>query len=168
MLGRNLPKANKRPGGRQGSPPMPASSGRLERQQAPESRIILIRCFGRRSPGQRDVGRLDPGASCFRPHRHVANLCAPPQDANYLSVLSAVGPSDVHQVQRHNHGGGSFMYAAGGYGEPAVRRAKAALARRPRLHPIPRGAPQRTTAETAMGGRRSAEQKSAPRSDRTW
>ena len=54
---------------------------RLENQQAPE--YLWIGCADSRVPANEIVG-LDPGEMFV--HRNVANL-APPQDANYLSVL---------------------------------------------------------------------------------
>ena len=54
---------------------------RLERQQAPE--YLWIGCADSRVPANEIVG-LDPGELFV--HRNVANL-APPQDANFLSVL---------------------------------------------------------------------------------
>src|SRR6202166_4268397 len=54
---------------------------RLERQQAPE--YLWIGCSDSRVPANEMVG-LAPGEMFV--HRNVANL-APPQDANYLSVL---------------------------------------------------------------------------------
>jgi carbonic anhydrase len=54
---------------------------RLQDQQAPE--YLWIGCADSRVPANEIVG-LDPGELFV--HRNVANL-APPQDANYLSVL---------------------------------------------------------------------------------
>src|SRR2546423_11036651 len=64
---------------------------RLERQQAPQYR--WIGCSDSRVPANEIVG-LDPGELFV--HRNVANL-APPQDANYLSVLQFA--VDVLQVK---------------------------------------------------------------------
>lgn len=64
---------------------------RLERQQAPK--YLWIGCADSRVPANEIVG-LDPGELFV--HRNVANL-APPQDANYLSVLQFA--VDVLKVQ---------------------------------------------------------------------
>ena len=64
---------------------------RLERQQAPA--YFWIGCSDSRVPANEIVG-LDPGEMFV--HRNVANL-APPQDANYLSVLQFA--VDVLKVQ---------------------------------------------------------------------
>ena len=64
---------------------------RLEGQQAPK--YLWIGCADSRVPANDIVG-LDPGELFV--HRNVANL-APPQDANYLSVLQFA--VDVIQVE---------------------------------------------------------------------
>src|SRR5262245_23743726 len=64
---------------------------RLERQQSPK--YLWIGCADSRVPANEIVG-LDPGEMFV--HRNVANL-APPQDANYLSVLQFA--VDVLKVQ---------------------------------------------------------------------
>jgi carbonic anhydrase len=64
---------------------------RLERQQAPE--YLWIGCSDSRVPAN-EIVDLDPGELFV--HRNVANL-APPQDANYLSVLQFA--VDVLQVK---------------------------------------------------------------------
>lgn len=64
---------------------------RLEGQQAPK--YLWIGCADSRVPANEIVG-LDPGELFV--HRNVANL-APPQDANYLSVLQFA--VDVLKVQ---------------------------------------------------------------------
>ena len=70
---------------------------RLEGQQAPE--YLWIGCADSRVPANEIVG-LDPGELFV--HRNVANL-APPQDANYLSVLQfAVDVLKVRHIHRHD------------------------------------------------------------------
>jgi carbonic anhydrase len=59
----------------------PAFFKRLEAQQSPD--YLWIGCSDSRVPANEIVG-MDPGELFV--HRNVANL-APPQDANYLSVL---------------------------------------------------------------------------------
>ena len=69
----------------------PSFFQRLALQQAPE--YLWIGCADSRVPANEIVG-LDPGELFV--HRNVANL-APPQDANYLSVLQFA--VDVLQVK---------------------------------------------------------------------
>ena len=64
----------------------PSFFKRLAGQQAPE--YLWIGCADSRVPANDIVG-LDPGELFV--HRNVANL-APPQDANYLSVLQFAAP----------------------------------------------------------------------------
>jgi len=100
-------KANNRAWSRRKTEVDPEFFKRLERQQSPD--YLWIGCSDSRVPANEIVG-LDPGELFV--HRNVANL-APPQDANYLSVLQfAVEVIKVKHVMVVGHYGCGGVRAA--------------------------------------------------------
>jgi carbonic anhydrase len=100
-------KANNRAWAKQIVSADPDFFSRLARQQTPE--YLWIGCSDSRVPANEIVG-LDPGELFV--HRNVANL-APPQDANYLSVLQfAVDVLKVKHVMVVGHYGCGGVNAA--------------------------------------------------------
>jgi carbonic anhydrase len=94
----------------------PGFFSRLVNQQEPE--YLWIGCADSRVPANEIVG-LDPGELFV--HRNVANL-APPQDANYLSVLQfAVDVLRVKHILVVGHYGcGGVAAAVGGRGSGVI------------------------------------------------
>jgi carbonic anhydrase len=100
-------KANNRAWAKRKVSADPGFFKRLEGQQAPE--YLWIGCSDSRVPANEIVG-LDPGELFV--HRNVANL-APPQDANYLSVLQfAVDVLKVKHILVVGHYGCGGVSAA--------------------------------------------------------
>jgi carbonic anhydrase len=100
-------KANNRAWAKQIVSAEPDFFSRLASQQSPE--YLWIGCSDSRVPANEIVG-LDPGELFV--HRNVANL-APPQDANYLSVLQfAVDVLKVKHVLVVGHYGCGGVSAA--------------------------------------------------------
>ena len=103
---------------------------KLSAQQAPE--YLWIGCADSRVPANEIVG-LDPGELFV--HRNVANL-APPQDANYLSVLQfAVDVLQVkHVIVVGHYGCGGVAAAVDGRRRGLVDRLEVRRLLRPRRH----------------------------------
>ena len=115
---------------------------RLERQQAPQ--YLWIGCADSRVPANEIVG-LDPGELFV--HRNIANL-APPQDANYLSVLQfAVDILKVkHVIVVGHYGCGGIAAAVDGLRRGLVDHW---------LHPIRETAHEHRTELDAIGDERA-------------
>jgi len=100
-------KANNRSWAQKRASADPGFFKRLEGQQAPA--YLWIGCSDSRVPANEIVG-LEPGELFV--HRNVANL-APPQDANYLSVLQfAVDVLKVQHIMVVGHYGCGGVAAA--------------------------------------------------------
>jgi carbonic anhydrase len=100
-------KANNRKWAKRKTSADPGFFKRLEGQQAPE--YLWIGCSDSRVPAN-EIVDLDPGELFV--HRNVANL-APPQDANYLSVLQfAVDVLRVKHIMVVGHYGCGGIAAA--------------------------------------------------------
>jgi carbonic anhydrase len=100
-------KANNRQWAQRKTSADPGFFQRLEGQQAPE--YLWIGCSDSRVPAN-EIVDLDPGELFV--HRNVANL-APPQDANYLSVLQfAVDVLRVKHIMVVGHYGCGGIAAA--------------------------------------------------------
>jgi carbonic anhydrase len=115
---------------------------RLEAQQAPK--YLWIGCSDSRVPANEIVG-LDPGELFV--HRNVANL-APPQDANYLSVLQfAVEVIKVEHIMVVGH------YGCGGVAAAVDGRRRGLVDHW--LHPIREVAKQHEAELAAIGDERA-------------
>ena len=122
----------------------PAFFSRLEGQQAPQ--YLWIGCSDSRVPANDIVG-LDPGELFV--HRNVANL-APPQDANYLSVLQyAVEVLKVQHILVVGHYGcGGIATAVDGHRHGLIDHW---------LHPIREVAAEHRTELAALSDKESQD-----------